>query len=944
MRTDRADLRSSGVTVPAPRPPTEDAGDVPPGEGRGGDDLGELFVGRDRELAVLGSVTRQVRDGRPRVVRIEGPAGIGKTTLVERFLQGQSDLLVLRCAGEREEASVGFGLIDQLFLGSGGTSVRLLLSGGSGMPYFAPNVVGERILTFLGDHQEKGPIVLVVDDLQWADSDSLRALLFALRRMAAERVLTLLMTRDEADGPAEGLCRLAAHRDGAVLQLRPLTVRDVRSLACAVGNGRAPAGLMTRVHSHTRGNPGYLRDVLNALAEDRWCGGELPVPRAVAQWVRHAVEVCTPEPRRLVEAASVLGDGSRLSLVGSLAETDDPLATLDVARAAGLLDVSDEQDGRHVRFPHPLVQASVYRQLGPARRVRLHLAAAELVGEDGSRFRHRIAAADPPDEGLAAELSAFARRQAEQAAWSGAASAMAASYRMSGPGRFRERRRLQAVDLLAGIGDLDDADALAGDGAAPGRDALADAVAGHRAVLEGRRDAADALLQRAWERCEPDRDAWTAAFVAERKALHDLGRLRPDAVVDWAGRAVALAPAGDALAGRAAEALLDIGLVWAGRAPRCRTAHAGAAPPGEGPMPGPAAAPEATDDVTVAMAGPADVGRGGRRVGWIAHRVWSSVWASQARFLSGSWDEAAVAAAQAVELVEDAKHRWLLPLARWAAVGVPAARGEWEKAEEHARSAAASGGYELMVVPGGLARAQLAAARGDHDEVLGALGPVAELSSCGDANGSGLWPWPELYADALVNVGRLEDAAAFLAPQEELAAVRGCRLGVAALARVRGRLESAAGRAEAAEVAFGRALGQLEGLSVPFPRALVELSFGQVLRRHGHRRAAAEQLELARARFAGLGARPYVARCERELDASGLAPAKRQDFDPSRLTAQEVAVAGLVARGLSNRQVASELFVSVKTVQFHLTRIYAKLCVRSRVELAATYAGRTGAD
>jgi DNA-binding CsgD family transcriptional regulator len=219
------------------------------------------------------------------------------------------------------------------------------------------------------------------------------------------------------------------------------------------------------------------------------------------------------------------------------------------------------------------------------------------------------------------------------------------------------------------------------------------------------------------------------------------------------------------------------------------------------------------------------------------------------------------------------------------------------------------------------------------------LEPVLEIEPREGVDEPGFWPWQGLFGDALVSAGRLEEAEAFLGPHEELAAARGRRLSVAMLARVRGRLESAAGRAEAGEEAFGLGLAQLVGLSVPFPRALLELAYGQVLRRHGRRRAAVAQLQAARDRFAGLGAAPYVERCERELSASGLAPSKRHDFDPSRLTAQELAVAQLVARGLSNRQVASELFVSVKTVQFHLTRIYSKLRVRSRVELAATYAG-----
>jgi len=128
-----------------------------------------------------------------------------------------------------------------------------------------------------------------------------------------------------------------------------------------------------------------------------------------------------------------------------------------------------------------------------------------------------------------------------------------------------------------------------------------------------------------------------------------------------------------------------------------------------------------------------------------------------------------------------------------------------------------------------------------------------------------------------------------------------------------------------------------ERSGLPFQRALVELVHGQVLRRAGHRRAAAERLSAARERLAGLRARPYLERCEQELAACGLAPAKRSAFDPSRLTAQELAVARLVAVGMSNRQVASELFISIKTVQFHLTHIYAKLGVGSRAELAAQF-------
>ena len=166
---------------------------------------------------------------------------------------------------------------------------------------------------------------------------------------------------------------------------------------------------------------------------------------------------------------------------------------------------------------------------------------------------------------------------------------------------------------------------------------------------------------------------------------------------------------------------------------------------------------------------------------------------------------------------------------------------------------------------------------------------------------------------------------------------------VARLASVRRRLAAAHGDITAAEATFNRGLLEFEQLPMPFERALLELAYGQVLRRAGQRRAAASQLQAARDRLSALHDRPYLERCDRELAACGLTPAKRRSFDSRRLTVQETAVARLVATGKGNRQVATELFVSIKTVQFHLTHIYAKLGISSRGELAARFRDQASA-
>jgi DNA-binding NarL/FixJ family response regulator len=156
---------------------------------------------------------------------------------------------------------------------------------------------------------------------------------------------------------------------------------------------------------------------------------------------------------------------------------------------------------------------------------------------------------------------------------------------------------------------------------------------------------------------------------------------------------------------------------------------------------------------------------------------------------------------------------------------------------------------------------------------------------------------------------------------------------MARLARVRGRIEAAAGRLEAANVAFLSALQHIEQLGMPFEQALIRLAFGSFLRRRGKRRDAVAQLLAARASLIKLGAKPYLERSERELGACGLTPRKRQDQDRSRLTPQEVSVARLVASGLTNREVAAELVLSTKTIEFHLRQIFDKLDITSRRQI-----------
>jgi DNA-binding CsgD family transcriptional regulator len=270
---------------------------------------------------------------------------------------------------------------------------------------------------------------------------------------------------------------------------------------------------------------------------------------------------------------------------------------------------------------------------------------------------------------------------------------------------------------------------------------------------------------------------------------------------------------------------------------------------------------------------------------------------------------------------------------------VPAARGEWAAAEAALAGAARRypGGYVRSVVAVGMSRARLAEARGDAVAVVAALEPVRRFPIRDGVDEPGFWAWQDLYAEGLVGVGRAEEAGELLVPHEERAAARGRASSVARLARARGRVEAACGRPDRATAAFERALDAAGRVPLPFERAKAELAAGGFLRRAGRRRRAVELLTAALATFDRLGAAPYAARCRVELAGSGLSPAAR-DGQGVRLTSQELVVVRLAAGGATNREIAAELVVSVKTVEYHLRNAFPKLGITRRRELAARLA------
>jgi DNA-binding CsgD family transcriptional regulator len=910
------------------------------------------FVGRHNELASLLAQAAQVRAGHPRVALLTGEPGIGKTALAHRFVTQAEGFQLWEASGEEAEQLLSFGVIEQLVRAAPGADRPELRGlGHDGAESRDPIWVGAALLEVVGALQSAGPVLLLIDDAQWADRASLQALVFALRRLQADRVLTLLVSRSASPrGHLAGFHRLVEHGHGAWVRVRGLDSASIRDLGSLMGVDHLSSRAADRIRAHTGGSPLHATAIFDEITPAvlrEPSDLPLPSPADFGALVRARLETCTPEARRLVGAASVLGVTCRLAQAGRLAELEETLAPLERAMAARLLEERGAPADRAVAFPHPLIQAAAYHTLGPALRAELHERAAELVTDEPSALRHRVAAARGVDPQLAADLLIFGIQVARSGGWDAAADALLSASRLTADGPERDLRLLMATEFMLHGGAVDDAAAMVEEIERQAPTARRGYVLGSLAMIAGRYDKAQEQLTAAYADCDPRRDHPLAEEIAAQLAHVHMGRGHGADAALWATRSLdaerAPSPVSDSLS------VLAIGLLFAGRAPEATAAvaelpdpHAVDATASLDGFIGRGYVRCVTDDPIGARDDLAPIADQLRVRGPAHHAIEALTTLSVAEYRMGAWDDASVHAQLAASLGEDADQTWLLARAHAAACAPLAGRGEWDAAGAHVQAALHAA--ELVraefagIAQAAVAGAVVARARGDHEGVIRALEPLLPLADLDGIREPGILDWPILYAGSLVGLGRLRDAEAVLTRFTRLARQRNRAQSVAAAERVRGALDAALGRADDAEVSFVSSLAILDDMSLPFERALTELEYGRFLLREGYHRAAVWQLEAARDGFVGLEARPFLSECNRALAQCGLADVNIGGHAARwRLTPQEVSVARLVAGGRTNRQVADELVVSVKTVEYHLANIYGKLGIRSRHELVPTF-------
>jgi DNA-binding CsgD family transcriptional regulator/tetratricopeptide (TPR) repeat protein len=931
-----------------------------------GGSAGGGFVGRGGELAVLRQSLAAAGGGRPQIVVVDGEPGVGKTALLRRFVREAPGVPVVWASGDATESGLEFGVARQLLMtlplpsavaAGGGVQGRFsagVAGGGSGADGFS---VGAALLAGVGALEMRGPAVVVVDDLHWIDAPSARALLFFLRRLRADPVLVLLAARPQAlAGLGESWARLLGDPERTRwVRLAGLTVAQVRELAAAAGRELA-AEAGARLQQHTGGNPLYVSALLAELADDALAGAaaRLPAPRAYAATVLARLSRLPGPARALVCAVAVAGMRCPARLATAVAGLGEGTAGVEEAVRAGLLDLAPGTAGELV-FAHPLMRAAVYDDLAPGRRRRLHLAAAALTPPPAS-FAHRVAAAAAGfDDALAGELI-VAAGVAQAAGGLGLAGRyLGWAARVDGDQQRAEASLFEAAGLLLMTGDVHAAEEhMQAVAARPASQRRRFTLALHAAMARGQLDHARAELTSVAEAVSPEQDAALFGYCAGWLALVCAGLGADEEALRWAQRARAAAgqvPAIDALAVQA--------LAWSyahtGRIGECLRLLGGYA--AQQPAPSTLEAELVTvrgvvrdwaGDVAGAAADLRAV------LGWQRRGV-STVLVTDAyaalaesEFRGGDWDAAATHVELAVSLGADLDHITFLSYAHSVAALLYAARGDDDAAAAHAGAAqhvaGASPSCEALACAA-LARAHVAWGRADWPAVAVALQPLHAGGGAGRASAAASYPnlalWRYRLAEARIAAGRLDEARELL---NQTPPVPWGGTTAADRARLDGLALQRAGRPGAAAAAFAAAMPGPQPVSRSLADGLLALDYGRLLIAGKHRRAAAAPLLTARAIFAGLGAARLLAACDRALLACGVSgpPVAGADSRAARLAAltpHEQVVAKLVAAGMTNRQVAAELYVSVKAVEYHLGGIFAKLGIRSRRELPAELAG-----
>jgi DNA-binding CsgD family transcriptional regulator len=912
-----------------------------------------MLLDRLPERAALSGLLEAARAGRSGVLVMRGEPGAGKTALLDWAVESAAGLRVARVAGVESEMELAFAALQQLCAPMldklaglpdpqrAALGVAFGLSTGAAPDRF---LVGLAALGLLSGVAGRQPLLCVVDDAQWLDRASAQALAFVARRLLAEPVALVFAARE----PGEEFRGLPE------LPVGGLGDGDARELLSSVIAGPLDERVRDRIVAETRGNPLALLELPRGVTPAELAGGfglpsvsELPgLPGRIEESFRRRLEVLPAATQRLMLVAAAEPAGEPRLVWRAAERLGIGAGAVAAAADAGLLVI-----GERVMFRHPLVRSAAYRAASPAERRAAHQAlagATDPQADPDRRAWHRAQAALGPDEDVASELERSASRAQARGGLAAAAAFLERSAALTLDPARRAERALAAAQATYQAGAFEATLRLLATAEAGPPDQLrrarADLLRGQIAFASSRDSDAPPLLLKAAREFEPldprlaretYLDALAAATFAGRLALG--GGMR-----EVAEAALAAPPPQPT---RGPDLLLD------GLALLVTRGY-------------PAGAPVLRRAVS-AFRG-TDVSRE-EGLRWL----WLASYAALIVFDYASWD---VLSGRQVTLARDAGALMALPIAFSTRATVHTFAGEFTEAASmvaQAKSVAEAtgssitpyGALGLAVFRGreaqaahliqtatddagrwgegralsyiGWAAAVLCNSLGRYEEALAAAQRASEDSPAVEFAS---WALVELV-EAAVRSGVPERAAGALRRLSGVARACGTDWALGAEARSRALVSDG----EAAENLYREAIDRFgrAGLRVDLARAC--LVYGEWLRRQRRRRDARDQLGSAYEIFDSVGAAAFAERARIELRATGGDPRQHTIQTPDTLTAQEALIARLAGDGASNQQIAAQLFISPATVAYHLRKVFTKLGVSSRSQLAPALPARHGA-
>lgn len=909
---------------------------------------GPLIFGRERELARLAAMLDRARAGTSGAVVVRGEPGVGRTALLREFERRAEPCTVLSATGIGSESEVPFASLAELLLPLRDHLDELtpfhaeVLAGALalGPPVrTSPFAVGVATLSLLAAAAEDdGPVVVLVDDAQWVDSESERALGFAVRRLRAEAILAVFAIR--SDVPFLDVAE--------ELQLTGLDADAGRQLV--EGHRGVPVApeVAEELHRETGGNPLALVAAADLLHPEQLSGRRpldqpLPLGSRLSEGVGAQLVDLDEATRRALLVVAASHSGSYRAVHAALEELGLGEEQLAQAEARGLIHLG----GPTIRFTHAVLRSAVYHAAVPADRRAAHAALAHLgpgLTSPEERAWHVAAAAVGPDEQVAAEMDAAADQMLERSAYSAASIAYERAAELSTDERRRTERLLEAIKAAQVVGRTDRALRLL-DGALPRIDApdlraqvsLLRSFVGVRA---GDTEPAFRTLQHEAQRIEAVLPGVAAAMLSQAAMQAPVaGQTRLG--LELAEHAYELSPDPGTVAALGAMRM------YAGQEREARDLLLGAAPHLGGID---IQAPEHVIGIFAALS-----------LAWMyeheaALRLTDPVIASARDTIApgvlplpllaraevdlrrGDWTAARAGAQEARRLAEELGQVALLPFADAVLAAQEALRGAQGACERHCgQSLQAAGEVGIsgieMFTSAALGMAALGAGR--VNDAIGHLEGVRSAAERLEIPSVVIAPWRENLIEAYVRDGRRRDATELLAEFEDRAGKADNAHVWAVVRRCRALCDPGA-----ADQALSEAMEWHAKAAVPFERARTQLHTGEHLRRTRRRGDARHHLRAALRTFEDLGARHWTERAAASLRATGGVVRPREHPVSQNLTPQELQVALAVAEGATNKEVAAALFLSPKTVEYHLGNVYRKLEVRSRTELARRLSGR----